>query len=159
MEALAGERIEEAGRVADEQPARTRPDGSTRCAERPGARHRSVRLRPCAPAAGSSSVGGIAATIRSGDGRAPSRAEVGPPRPPEHDADIDPAAGHRRDPDVAVAQDAHPGIAARVRVGIGKVVRQADPRSRAGPAARRRPPARHDRMQAVRADDDRAHGS
>ena len=139
MQALAGERVEEPGRIADEQPARS---GATRdaVAERPGAgdARRSARRR--ASAAGSSSVGGMAATIASATARAPSRASAGRHDRPEHDPDVDPAAGHRRDPDIAVAQDAHPGVAA-ARPGRGRGGgRSARPADRAGPAGRRRPP-------------------
>ena len=94
--------------------------------------------------------------MRGGDRARPVAGERVPPRPTEHDPDVDPAARHRRDADVAVAQDAHPGVAVgpRRRVAVGEVVGQAEPRrepGRAGDAGR----TRDDRMRPVRPDDDR----
>ena len=73
---------------------------------------------------------------------------------PQRDPDVDPPAGDRSDPDITVAQDSHPGVAARVRVRVGEVVGQPDPRvetSRTGDSN----PARDDRVESVGADDDR----
>ena len=82
MEALPGERVEEPGGVADEQPARSGPPRHA-MPDRPGARDARPAAPPTRHVAGSSSVGGIAATSRVGDGpRAvtlrPRRATLGP---------------------------------------------------------------------------------
>ena len=91
---------------------------------------------------------------RVGDGARAVPGERRPPRAAEHDPDVDPAAGHRRDPDVAVAQHPHPGVAAAGRIGVGQVVGQPDPRvepDRPGDTGR----PGDDRVRPVGADDDR----
>ncbi len=75
------------------------------------------------------------------------------PRRTEDDPDVDPPARDRRDADVPVADEPHPGVALRGAVRIGEVVREAEARrepGRPGDAGG----SGHDRAQAVGADDD-----
>ena len=92
MEALAGERVEEARRVADEQPVRA----ARRCdsgRDRRRALDRVADRRDRAHGTGSSPAGGIEAMTAPATAAAPSRSEPRPPRPRgEHDPDVDPAA-------------------------------------------------------------------
>ena len=109
MQALPGERIEEPGRIADEQPAPAGPAAHA-MADRPGARD-GVERRAVAPG------GGIVVGRRDArdepvrDRVRAIAGDLGLPRGPEHDPDVHSVAGHRRDADVAVADDPHPGIA------------------------------------------------
>ncbi len=125
VQALARERVEEPGGIADEQPARAcasasrggrgaRPRRRRRCG-RPFARRR------CRP-----SVGGMAATIPSATAAAPRRVRARPPRASEHDAHVHPSSGDRGDADVAVVEHQHPRVAFGRRVWIAEVVREAD---------------------------------
>ena len=99
MESLAGERVEEPGGVADQQPARA---GAARHAmtERRGAGER-VGRRASRQGAGSPSVAGTAATIESATAGAMRRAP-----PPERPSTIPTLTRHRhrRDPEVPVAR-------------------------------------------------------
>ena len=156
MEPLAGERIEEPGRVADQEPARARPAASLgrRAARRPRSRRTARASAPVGRVVGGRRDG---RERRVADRGRPVRARVAPPRRPEHDPDVDPPAGHRREADVAVAEHDEParpcGPSGSRGPGRATWQRQPDPWRQAGgratPAA-----ARHDRMRAVRADDD-----
>ena len=140
METLAGERVEEPGGVADEQPAGTGAPGHA-VTERPGARDGVQRLA-VAPQRrvlvgrrdGGDDGGGHRAGAVTGQRRAPRRAQ--------HDPDVHPAAGDRRDADVAVAQDPHPRVADAGRVRCPRGGRSARSAVRAGRDDRRRPRAR-----------------
>ena len=93
MEALAGERVEEPGRVADEQPAVARARRTTRLPT--GAAPSSPsQIRGDAHGTGSSSAGGIAAIAADRRPRPrPSLAEpLAPATARQHDPDVDPAA-------------------------------------------------------------------
>ncbi len=79
--------------------------------------------------------------------------EPASPARPEHDPDVDPVARNGGDPDVAVAQDDHPGIPRGCAGWIVEVEREPDP-----PGERGRPAdpdrACHDRPDTVGPDDD-----
>ena len=92
--------------------------------------------RPARHASGSPPSGGTAARTRSAVVAAPSRRQVATPSiAGEHDADVDSAARHGRDPAVrAAGQDDHPRVPGSIAGLVREVPRQADP-----PAERRRP--------------------
>ena len=118
MDALAGERIEEARRIADEQPA---PSGPTRhpVTERPGA-GQLVGRRQLAPARRVLVGRRDGGDDRVGDGPGAVAGERHAPRATEHDPDVDPATGDRRDPDIAVGQEPHPRVAGASGAGSGR---------------------------------------
>ena len=151
MEAFAGERIEETGGVADEEPAASGPPRHP-VAERPGAGDRVGRFA-VAPDRRVTVDRGDRGDDRIRDRARPVADERRPPRPAEHDADVDPTARDRRDPDVAVTQDAHPGVAARGRVGVGEVVGEPDAWVEPGRSRDAGRPS-HDRMRTIGPDDD-----
>ena len=101
----------------------------------------------------SSSAGAIARTRRSATPRAPSRAMVARHDRAQHDPDVDASGGDRREPDVAIADQHHPGVADREAIRVDHVVREPDPPPEIGrPLDTRSPP--DDRSRAVGPDDD-----
>ena len=127
MEALAGERVEEAGRVADEQPVGAGPARDPD-ADRGGTLDRvaDLRARP---------RHGVVVRRRDRRGGQPARRRSrprsrsrDPPAPiGEDDPDVDPAARDRREPDIAAVEHDHPGVANGVGPRIGDVERQRRP--------------------------------
>ena len=141
MQALAGERVEEPGRVADEQPAAT--GAPRRPGRRAATRPRSRRSRGAVDQSTGSSRGPRDRCQHRADRRLRALA----PEPlaataAEHDPDVDPAArapararhSRRRTAIIRASRG-------RVRLGIGDVERQADARRRAA-AGRATPNAR-----------------
>ena len=153
MEALAGERVEEARGIADQEPAAAGPPGHP-VAERPGADDR-VGRAAAAPLRGVVVGRRDRRHDRVGDGPCPASGKLGPPRPSEHDAHVHQPTGDGCDPDVAVAQQTHPGIARGRRSGIAEVIGQADPRPQARQPAHAGG-AGHDRPPSVGADHHRS---
>ena len=125
MQAFTGERVQEARGVTDKEPAAAGPPGHP-VAERPGAHDRVARA--------AAAPGGAVVARRRDPGHdlvryrppAPPR-QVVLPRPPEHDPHVHASPGDRRDPDIAVTEQPHPRIAARVGIRVRQVVREADP--------------------------------
>ncbi len=140
MEAFARERIEEPGRVPDQEPARPGASGHATAQRRRAGEL--VAAFGVTPRGGSSAAGGTAATTGIRDGRRAVPGEPRTPRGPEHDPDVDAPAGNRGDPDVAAVES--PGRRAsgdRVRPrdrrgGTSDPTRSGSRVGRATPAAR-----------------------
>ena len=128
MEPFTCERIEEAGGIADQQPARARATGNA-MAERRGT-HDGIGPLGHAPGRGVVCVGGVAATMPVRDDRRTAPRQLCPPAPSEDDADVDAPTGDRCDADIAVVEYAHPGIMLARWVRIAEVICQADARPR-----------------------------
>ena len=151
---FAGERVEEAGGVADQQPARPGAPGHA-MAERPGAGDGVASARRGATRRGRRRSAGSAATIESATARAPSPARA--PRRHDRPSTIPmltrpPAPARCRRSRRAGRASGRRGTPSGSRVG--EVVGQPDPRveaGRSGDAGR----AGDDRVRPVRADDDR----
>jgi hypothetical protein len=126
VEALPGERVEEARCVPDEEPVRPRPPFDAM----PDRRRTGdpVERRTVPPPARIAEARRDGRDDRTGDPLRAIAGEARPPRRTEDDADVHPAAGHRRDADVAVADEPHPRVdTGLVGTFVGKVVREPDP--------------------------------
>ena len=112
----------------------------TRCADRPCAGDLVERRVGGARSAGSSGRWRDRGHDRRGDRPRPVPGDRPATERPQHDPDVHPPARHRRDPDVAVADQAHPRVASRPsgrRRGDRSARAARDrPAGRATPAAR-----------------------
>ena len=125
MQALAGERVEEPGRIADEQPALAGP------ARHPLAKRRCpgdlvAWLLPLRQSAsGSSAARGMAPQDRPGDSRGAVVRQFAPSAGAgEDDADVQAPAGDGCDAAVGTVEHDHPPVARRDAAGIREVVGQ-----------------------------------
>ena len=151
VEALAGERVEEPRGIAREQPAGSGTAGHS---------------MPDRPRPLDAVQGGLGAprgrVVRRGRDRGDEPRGHGlgtvashrrAPRRTEDDPDVDAPTRDRRDADVPIADEAHPGVAIRGTVRIGEVVGHAEARREPG-RPRHAAGSGHDRSEAVGADDD-----
>ena len=156
VQAFPGERVEEPGGVADHEPVRPGPPLDA-AAERARTRDRVGCLAgsPRFPDTGERRH--RRQQRRSGGRRAVGGEATAPCSACHHDADVDPPAGHGRDPAVgAIAEHDHPRLRRWIAGDVRDVPGQADAlgeRRIPDHAGRRR----HDRPRSVRADDDARH--